>query len=238
MLGDCFPQPIEYYACLKIKIVARLEPGYLDAVVSARSHYRVEILEKRASFQVEGTRAIGSTVGDPRLHAWAADAHPRDSHTEHPAGVHLSEFVEEVRYVLLQGCLHLGGRALACEGHLNGCACDHNDDVEGWHLLAHILILQAGCVLHCDGVGRCACRPTKKKELRWKTTDATPAVLCISKPFVQSSFTRGLMTRKHYTRMYISSRMTSHTPNHTPRTRSSQPSHSLYEVPQQLAAVG
>eukprot|EP00962_Isochrysis_galbana_P023041 scaffold6910_cov136-Isochrysis_galbana.AAC.14 len=72
------------------------EPGDLDSVVSARSHYRVEILEKRASFQVEGTRAIGSPVVDPRLHAWAAGAYPRDSHAEYPAGVHLSKIEEEV----------------------------------------------------------------------------------------------------------------------------------------------
>eukprot|EP00962_Isochrysis_galbana_P010780 scaffold3000_cov134-Isochrysis_galbana.AAC.3 len=97
--------------------------------------------------------------------------------TPHPAGVHLSKFEAEVRYVLLQGCLHLGGRALACEGHLNGCARDHDDDVEGWHFLAHILyqyadllsasvyigclfsnILQAARILHSDGVGGCARR--------------------------------------------------------------------------------
>eukprot|EP00962_Isochrysis_galbana_P040833 scaffold14854_cov129-Isochrysis_galbana.AAC.12 len=79
------------------------EPGYLDSVVSACAHYRVEVLEKRAFFQVEGIRAIRSTVGDPRLHSWAAGAHPRDSHPEHSAGIHLSQFEEEVRYVLLEG---------------------------------------------------------------------------------------------------------------------------------------
>eukprot|EP00962_Isochrysis_galbana_P006699 scaffold1795_cov140-Isochrysis_galbana.AAC.3 len=98
---------------------ALCEPGYLDAVVSARSHYRIEIREERAPFQVERTGSIGSTIGDPRLHAWAAGgAHPGDSHSEYPASIHLLEFEEEVRDVLPQCCLHLGWRALTRQGHL------------------------------------------------------------------------------------------------------------------------
>eukprot|EP00962_Isochrysis_galbana_P014126 scaffold4022_cov122-Isochrysis_galbana.AAC.16 len=121
----------------------QLEPGYLHAVVSACSHYRIEIREERASFQVECTGAIRSTIGDPRLHARAGGAHPGDSHSEYPASIHLSEFEEEVRDVFPQCCLHLGGRALTRQGHLYGCARDHDDDVEGWHFLAHILYQDA-----------------------------------------------------------------------------------------------
>eukprot|EP00962_Isochrysis_galbana_P004900 scaffold1345_cov132-Isochrysis_galbana.AAC.2 len=47
------------------------------------------------------------------------------------------------------GRLHLGGRALACEGHLDGRTRDHDDDVEGLRSLAHVLYENA--YLFCAG---------------------------------------------------------------------------------------